>query len=36
MSAYNWFMIILVVVVSLVASFMFLKDTFKSGGTRGE
>lgn len=32
MSAYNLFMIILVLVVSLVATFLFLKETIKSGG----
>lgn|GEM_PF-6759223 len=34
MSTYNWFMLILVIVVSLAATFMFLKDSFKGDGTK--
>lgn len=34
MSGYNWFMLILVLVVSLFATFLFLKETIKGGGER--
>ncbi len=36
MSAYNWFMLILVLVVSIFASFIFLKDTFKTAVKNGK